>query len=499
MKHKTICVNKQSGYIIITLLVAVLIVIANNLFLQKKTTYKSKAQEVPTTSPSVKQSLTSAPLKILEYWLAYKKPTLRAENDQKIKAFATTVPELNSLTYIGDLKSPEDFPALSTWGCSTTGSTINEPFGITLRELYKSSDDYNDGFNMTPTQSLSFYKNANNELSIVATSWNNNGGTIKAMRYFPYRTLVNAFSAVLYEQKGTPMVSESMDVGSCFSANYKRWVSWAHYVINDNGVVNVPANNMPLPTPNPLQEKSAYQYQLDSKITAFMERFISVYKTSYPEVALYPYIVPVKDKVTMVNGKKVQTYVPETMSTNNIPGNFPAPGMAFTKTHPGDITKGFDLAHITYYFDKCKAGATGNYYTVKTILEPKWEEYIEQDGTNQKEKFDTVTGLNMPLGVIQVMHRKTFINYPLAGVKPAGVTVPTCTSNYYDTDSNPCPLLSKDIEFKVGNTIYGADNAFFLTLKPIADSSCDYPKRVGSSGRNDMMDEITLVIYLGNP
>lgn len=492
MKNKKICFDKKIGYVILFLFALCAIVIGNTLFLKEKTSYQSKAREI--TDAKTETPLTSAPLKILDYWLAYKKPTLRAANDQSIKAFAATaVPELNSLTYVGDLKSPEDYPALSTWGCSTTGSTINEPFGIILRELYKDGTDYNNGFTGQSIMSLSFYRNAANELSLVASSWNNSG-TIVAMRYFSYQTLLNAFSAVMYEQKGVPMVNESMNVGSCFSANYKRWVKWAQYVINDNGVVNVPANQAPLPTPNPFQERSAYQFQIDTRVKEFMAKFTSIYKTSYPEVVLYPYIAPVKDRIVKVKGKDVQTYIPETLSTMSIPGNYPAPGRAFTKTHPnGDLAKGYDLVHLTYTIDKCGPnGTTGNFNLVKTILEPKWEEYIEQDGTNQREKIDTVTGLNQPLGVTHVMHKRTFINYPLAGVKPEGVTLPECIKNYYDDATSPCPPLSKDIEFEDSNK---RDNAFFLTLKPLADSSCKYP--LDGTGHT-MLDPITLVIYLGD-
>lgn len=493
MRHKKICISKKIGYISLSFLTLLAVVLVNNRTLQTKTTYQSKAQAATKiTDPSYK---SIAPLKILNFWIQYRQFTLDLLK-VKIDAYLLSNPisALNGLIYKGDLKF--NVPGS---GCSTLLSDINEPFGLLARQLNKSSSNYDSGFVNQPYISITLYESADGqEISLLATSWDNSDKPI-AMRFFPFNSLVNAFSAMMYKQNGVPLETENIKVGvvGCLSGNIKRWIAWADFVINDPGVSNVLPNGQPTPTPNPYKERSAYQFQIDSKISEFMKKFSAIYKTSYPEVVLYPYIAPVEDQIIKVGDKEVQTYVPETMSTMSIPGNLPvAPGRAFTKTHPnGDITKGYDLVHLTYTFDKCNtAGATGNYYLIKSILEPKWEEYIEKDGTNQKDKYDTVTGLNIPLGVIQVIDRKTFINYPLAGVKPKGIIIPDCTKNYYDGDlSAPCPHLSKDIEFEDSTH---ADNAFFLTLKPIADSSCDYPK---DANGYSMEGPITVAIYLGNP
>lgn len=442
----------------------ILFVFINNLFLQTKTTYKSKAQEIsPTPTPHY---LTSDPKKILEYWLRNRKPTILDENSVHriiIKDFTKSIPELSSMKYIGDLRFNEDYSSQTSPGCNPIFSTITEPFGILLREVARSMDEYNDSLSEHPYSSLSFFESGNQrEISILLTAWSGGGTKIDAIRYFPYKTIVNAFSSMLFED-GQPMVNENMTIDGCSSPNYERWLRWATFLILDPEAINIPLNN----TQTLLQERSADRYQNSVNVKAFIEELKASYKISYPEIVLYP-LVTDDLKLSRVDGRFATIY-----NQSEI--------WSYSDERP---------RHLTFHFDKCPEGPTGHFYQMLNVVLPALHEGIKADGTGQ------LTDKTWKENTIFVLSGKSFLNLPLN--RDALKYLGTCNTDVNGGfgGAKACPNVDKEI-------VITKENSVFVTFKTVNDRSCKYliPKIPGVTGRDFFEDysgkDMTFLLYLG--
>jgi hypothetical protein len=490
-------VSKKTSYITLFILVLILLAAASKSLLQTKTSYQSKAatprktytsQKTPKTYKNTFQqqkggakAITIDPNQIIRYWSStpYKSPKIDVDRDAAIKAFlAHYNPYIQNLllsqNYLGDIKFMEDYSGSTGTACKAIGLPVetSEPFGIFLRDATDplNTEFYNAGFKSTRSITVSFYETSSS-ISLVATSWdtgsnNTTGMTPVAVRYFSYDSIVNAFSSILAEYE-TPLKNEEVSwTDRCDGRNYKKWTKWAKYLWNDTSAMNVPPYGAPTPTPNMFQKRSADQYQVSTKISDFMKAFTKAFKPHSPETVIYPFLE-----------KKTKSTTSAVTFTNIID---PARNKAWY------FDKGYQLQHFTYYLDKCPANSvSGSFYTLKDIYTPIWKRYIESDGTDQKKPNwvnDDVT---------YVMQGKTFINIPYnPGYFVEGGTKSCTTDNRYDSipNENFCPPISKDISFS-------KENSFFLTLKAINDSSCNYTLDQGILGMNDD-NTITLLIHL---
>lgn len=454
------CINK--GLFFLTVIVLMLLLVTP--FLSKNISNNSKAAVIKlkyqpqnvTATITIKPTPTLAPLtadpkKVLDYWI---KTTLDKNKEKKsftnlsdsqrneINNYASTY--VSDMTYIGDLDYEKNYGSAQSFLCISY--TLNDPLGLLFNELKGKNISKNSGLK-TGNQTLTFFKN-DKKTSAILASWKIDLGSrdqiphVYAMRYYPYKSFVNGFSSSLFNNK-IPLVSDGAYREGCSNTDEKnqwdRWVKFAESVINDQEAIDIPGTPYyktitPAPTQNLL---STDQHPtLNPIIYYFMNKFTSIYLSKFPELVLYPLI----DNKT------------STMEISN----------SFSNKEVGFLSFG-KLYHLTYYLDTCpnQRGQTGNFSFAKIAIESELNEWVTNNEKAQQK--------NLNSDFTYVVSGKTFINYPFS-----------CANNFYDGNPPNCTTVLSD------KIIYN-QNSFFLTLKPIKDSSCIIPDS----------KEINYMIYLG--
>lgn len=477
MKHNKICISKKVGYVVFFFFAFITFVFINKLFLQTKTTYKSKAQEInPTPTPHY---LTSDPGKIMEYWknhiIERRKNQIPPPftNNTQIDTIKNLAKDLvGQLTYFGDLDYERDYESAVNGTVFCTVGNLTDPFGLIFNEVKEgtSIDKWNSMLFQSKITLSFFYSPNGQELSLLVASWlGPNAPLPYAMRYIPNKSLVNAFSTVLFDDKEPLLSNEDMKVSGCGDLKYKKWKKWAKYALADSKVTNILVANQPdpiTPTPNLFQKRSAERYQNSPEVIAFMEELKAAYKTSYPETVLYPLV----DK--NIKLKRVSSEFRTIYSKTKL--------LSYSEEQPH---------HLTYFFDKCPADQYGHFYQMLNVVLPALETGIKADRTGQ------LTDKTWDENTVFVLTGKSFMNLPIN--RNAVQFLGGCINAVSGVVAGPlCPNVKTNIEITSTNSV-------FITFKTIKDS-CEYIKPKDSPFiisrdfyRDYSVDDMTFLLYLG--
>ncbi len=491
MKHNKLCISKKTGYIIFFLTFFILLTYINKQFLQTKTGYQSKAAvpraprlqgENPTPTPTPGY-LTSDPGKIMEYWRRYiiersaiakqnPAPFTLNPNIEEIKSYLRQ--DIDNLNYIGDLDYLRDYEQAKNGTLICMVGPLGDPFGLIFNEIVEGADSttWNSMLNQSKITMSFFYSTDGKELSLVVASWLGPNATMPhAIRYIPNKSLVNAFSTLLFENKSPFTSNGDMRVTGCGDSKYKQWKKWAKYTLTDTAVKNIYiGQTMPpiTPTPNPFQQRSAERYQNSPEVIAFMEELKAAYKISYPETVLYPLV----DK--NIKLKRVSSEFRTIYSKTKL--------WSYSEEQPH---------HLTYFFDKCPADQYGHFYQMLNVVLPALETGIMADNTGQltPETWDENT--------VFVLTGKSFMNLPIN--RNAVQFLGGCIDAVSGVVAGPlCPNVKTNIEITSTNSV-------FVTFKTIKDN-CEYIKPKDSPFiinrdfyRDYSIDDMTFLLYLGGP
>lgn len=423
LKNDKFCINKK--FLMITLILVAIVIIYP--FIYSRTSYKSSAAVRKNRQFQTITSLTSDPKKVMNSWLSYvigkKYPKgssyyLNQGEYQEVYNYAEIFFDkfnssknikLSNYSFVGELDFTDHYAHAEDACFFASATVMNDPLGFILRAVANDNNYYD--FRSKNTRLSFFRSNSNGEIIAFLTSYKikNEVFELYGMKYIPYSSFLNAFSAVIKKQKLTMTnhIEDKTD-DNCPASSIKTiWETWATSIINDVGIKNLSETPFYKENPSKFASSKAEAIQLWPKARYFKAKLEENMKISIPEVTIGPYF--------------------------------------------STILKGFtQLNQLNYIIDKCPG--PGNFEEI-SVLKGLEEKYLEKV---------TTTSNYGDARMLKIISGKTFINYVTTGGN--------CSTNYYDNlpssaDFPYCPEAVYNIKASKTNTIS-------VVFKALKDDSC---------------------------